>query len=213
VADQLRQLGSPYEDAFVNAIGVSAYQSWKPDGTRRADERWRIDDLVAFIYEELPREARLELVRLAQAKALQRSMAQTLTSTVASTCALVAFTPLPIGDIAPITALQVMLVSGIGYIGGRTLDTKTAAEFLSAAGVNVGAGYALRETARALVKLLPVAGSFVSAAIAFAGTMGIGAAASTYFIDGESIDEAKRRLRDVERDARRDYDGPGERPG
>ena len=93
----------------------------------------------------------------------------------------------------PITSLQIVLVSGIAYISGRALDTKIAGEFLSALGVNVGAAFVLREAARALVKFVfPGAGSAVSGAVAFAGTMAIGAAARAYFVHGEPIDRARK---------------------
>jgi uncharacterized protein (DUF697 family) len=203
VAEQVRSADSTLKEAFVAAAGVAAYQSWRSDGSRRADERWRIEGLVEYLYEELPREARLELVRLAQAKSLQRKLARAMSSTVAGACALIAATPIPVGDIAPITSLQVMLVSSIGYIGGRSLTTKTATEFLTAAGFNVGAGLALREAARALVKLIPVAGNLASAAIAFAATMGIGEAAIAYFIDGASIEVAKAKIVEAQHRAAR----------
>ncbi len=194
VAEKVRGADSVVADSLVTAIGISAYQSWRKDGTRRADERWRIPELVAFIVDKLPEQARLEMVRLAQAKTLQRRMARTLASTIASAAALVAVTPIPVGDIAPITSLQVLLVSGIGYIAGRDLDPKTAGEFLAAAGVNVGAGFVLREAARALLKLVPGVGSLGSAAVAFAGTMAVGEAAAAYFIDQKPIDEVKGLL-------------------
>jgi uncharacterized protein (DUF697 family) len=206
VAELVRGSGS-LKEAFVAATGVAAYQSWRSDGTRRADERWRIEGLVEYLYEELPREARLELVRLAQAKNLQRKLARAMSSTVAGACALIAATPIPVGDIAPITALQLMLVTSIGYIGGRSLTTKTATEFLTAAGINMGAGLALREAARALVKLVPVAGNLASAAIAFAATMGIGEAAIAYFIDGASIEVAKAKIREAQHRAARGESG------
>ena len=99
-------------------------------------------------------------------------------------------------DIAPITGLQVMLVMGIGYIAGRTLTMKSAAEMLTALGVNVGAAFALREAARALIKFVfPGAGNVVSASVAFAGTVGIGRAAVAYFIEGASAAEARRLFR------------------
>jgi predicted GTPase/uncharacterized protein (DUF697 family) len=200
VGDQIREVKG-LKDAFVTAIGVSAYQSWRSDGTRRADERWHVDKLVEFLYAELPREARLELVRLAQVRSLQRNMARTLGGAVGGACALIAATPIPVGDIAPITSLQVSLVAAIGYIGGRPFSTKTAVEFLTAMGGNVGFGFALREAARAVVKLIPVAGNLVSAAVAFAGTLAIGEAAIAYFIDGVSIDKARERMRRARQEA------------
>jgi uncharacterized protein (DUF697 family)/GTP-binding protein EngB required for normal cell division len=190
VADQVRGV-SALKEAFVTAIGTSAYQSWRSDGSLRSDERWNIDSLVEYLYDKLPDEARLELVRVAQVKSLQRKLARTLTGVIASACAAVAATPIPVGDIVPITSLQLALVAGIGYIGGRSMSRSTAAEFLAAAGVNVGAGMAMREAARAVVKLLPIAGNLVSAAVAFTGTMAIGEAASVYFIDNKSLDRLR----------------------
>lgn len=200
VEDKIRARGA-LRDHFVTAIGVSAYQSWRDDGTRRTDQRWRIDDLVSFLYDKLPEQARIELVRLAQVKRLQKKMASHLTALVASMCAALAATPIPVGDIGPITSLQVALVVGIGYIGGRNLTTGTATEFLGALGVNVGISFAFRETARALIKFIfPGAGSVVSAGVAFAGTWAIGGAATAYFIDGVSIEAAKGRWRDFRRE-------------
>jgi uncharacterized protein (DUF697 family)/predicted GTPase len=194
VSDQLRAV-NVLREGFITTVGVSCYQSWRGDGSRRADERWNIAALVEFLYEKLPRQARLELVRLAQVKALQRKLARTLTGVAASACAAVAATPIPVGDLLPITSLQVSLVAAIGYISGRTMTTRTAAEFLTAMGANVGVGFAMREAARAMVKLIPVAGSVVSAAVAAAGTVAIGEGAAAYFIDGISIEGARLVLK------------------
>jgi predicted GTPase len=193
VGDQLRGV-SALKDAFVTSIGTSAYQSWRSDGTLRADERWNIDALVSYLYDKLPSEARLELVRIARVRSLQRKLARTVSSIVASACAAIAATPIPVGDIVPITSMQVALVASIGYIGGRSMSTRTAGEFLAAAGVNLGAGFAMREAARAVVKLLPIAGNLVSAAVAFAATMAIGEAAAVYFIDGLPFERAREYL-------------------
>jgi hypothetical protein len=51
VADQVRGTSSALEEALVATIGLCAYQSWRRDGTRRSDERWRMQELV----EVLPR--------------------------------------------------------------------------------------------------------------------------------------------------------------
>lgn len=213
VADQVRDASESLDEALVATLGISAYQSWRRDGSRRSDDRWRIQELVEVLYDKLPGEARLELVRLAQARKLKRRVARALTSTVASVCALVAAAPIPGADILPITSLQVLLVSAIGYIGGRNLEPKTAAEFVAAAGVNVGAGFAMREAARALLKLVPGAGNLASAAIAFAGTMGIGEAAAAYFIDRVPIERAKEQLVLEEARARQSFEKGEAAPG
>ncbi len=192
-------------DQLVTVLGISAYQSWRADGTRRADERWHIDELVSFLFHELPDQARVELARLAQVQKLQIDIANRLTLLVAGICAAVAATPIPVADILPITALQVSLVTAIGHVSGRTVTAKTAGEFLVAMGVNVGAGFALRETARALVKFVfPGGGMYVSAAVAYAGTMALGRSAVAYFIRGVSSEDAKAAFSSVYKSVKRE---------
>jgi uncharacterized protein len=194
-------------DQFVAAHGVSAYQSWRRDGSRRADDRWRIEELLDFLLDELPEQARVEFVRLSQVKAMQHRIASRLTNIIATICAAIAATPVPVADIAPITSLQTSLITGIGYVSGRRMEVKTATEFLGAIGVNVGAAVALRETARALAKVLaPGLGSVVSAGVAFAGTKAIGRAAAAYFIDGVDVDRARDIFKTTKRKAKRLYE-------
>lgn len=187
------------KDRLICTLGVSAYQSWRSDGTRRDDERWRIDELIEKLVDELPKEARVELVRITRIKKLQKVLAGTITQLIASLCAGVALSPLPVADIVPMTSLQVGLVAGIAYISGRTLTMKSAAEFLTAVGANVGIGYAVRELARATIKLIPLAGEGLSSAIAYATTVAIGKAAAAYFID-ELGEEAAKRIFAATRD-------------
>lgn len=194
-------------DQFVAAHGVSAYQSWRRDGSRRADERWRIEELLDFLLDELPEQARVEFVRLSQVKALQRRIANRLTSIISTMCAGIAATPIPVADIGPITSLQMSLVTGIGYVSGRQLEVKTATEFLGAIGANVGAAIALREAARALAKIVtPGIGSAISAAVAYAGTRAIGRAATAYFLDGVDVDQAREIFKTTKRKAKRAYE-------
>lgn len=181
--NKIRSAGN-LKGQLIGALGVSSYQSWRKDGTCRKDERWRIDELITYLAEELPSEAQVELARLSRLKSLQKKVSERLTKTVATVCGGVAAAPIPVADLAPITALQVGLVSSIGYISGRSMSLKSAAEFISALGINVGAGFAFREAARALLRLVPVGGNLASAAIAFSVTMGIGKSAIAYFIDG-----------------------------
>ena len=178
---------------LVQTLGVSAYLSFREDGTVRTDDRHRIDDLARQIFAKLPAEGRGVFARVAQVVSVQEELAMDLTKAVAGVCAAIAAVPIPIADVFPITSAQLSLVAGIAWIGGRTLDTKTAGEFLAAMGVNVGVAFAFRETARALVKyVFPGAGSVVSGAVAFAGTMAIGRAATAYFVRRVGLEEAKR---------------------
>lgn len=195
---------------FVAAHAISAYQSWRLDGTRRADERWRIEELLDFLIDELPKQARVEFARLSQVKELQHRIARHLTSVVATLCAGVAVVPIPAADIIPITSMQVGLISGIGYLSGRRMELKTAGEFLGAVGANVGAAFAFREAARALAKIVaPGVGSVVSGGVAFAATQAIGRAAGAYYIDGVDMKGA----RDIFRRARKEAEDEFEKQG
>ena len=178
--------------------GVSTYMSFREDGTRRGDERWRVEELVGTLFKHLPDAGRGTFVRIARVRGLQEQLATDLTRAVAVICTGVAALPIPVADLIPLTTMQVTLVAAIGWLSGRPLDKKGASEFLAAMGANVGAAFVLRESARALIKFVfPGAGSMVSGAIAFAGTMAIGAAARQYFLRGGSIEDAKRAFADA----------------
>ncbi len=173
--------------------GVSSYISFRDDGTVRGDERWRVDELVGTLFKHLPDAGRGTFVRIARVRGLQEQLATDLTRSVAVICTGIAALPIPVADLIPITTMQVTLVAAIAWLSGRPLDKRAAAEFASAMGANVGAAFVLRESARALIKFVfPGAGSMVSGAIAFAGTMAIGAAARQYFLRGGSIEDAKK---------------------
>ncbi len=183
-------------ETLVATLGVSTYMSWRADGVLRADDRWRIDDLALTLFRHMPDSARAELARVTRTRAVQEELGVTLTRATATVCAGIAAAPLPVADIFPLTALQAGLVAAIAWISGRSLDVKGATEFLASLGANVGVAFALRETVRALLKVVaPGGGTLVSAAIAFSGTMAIGAGARAYFISGASLTDAKRVFR------------------
>ena len=201
---------SVLKDHLARVLGVSSYQSWKRDKTKRDDERWRIDELMKFLSGELPKEAQVEFARVSQLKTLQEKICLTLTHGCAVACGGIAAIPIPVADIAPITSLQVSLISGIAYTSGRKLSLETAREFLAAFGINIGTGYTLRELARALLKLgLPVGGSIISASIAYAGTYGIGKAAIAHFI----FDAPREKLAELYENTKKDSikDAPKEK--
>jgi predicted GTPase len=183
-------------ERHVATIGVSAYMSWRPDGTLRADERWRIDDFALLLFRHLPDAGRAELARATRARKVQEELAATLIRTTAAICAGIAVAPIPVADIIPLTALQVGLVAGIAWIGGRSIDRRGAMEFIASLGANVGIAFVLREAARAIAKIVfPGAGSAVSASVAFGGTLAIGAAAKAYYIGGGTMVDARRAYR------------------
>ena len=181
--------------ALAHVVPVSAYAEVR-DGVRVYDNYWNVDRLVEYLIDGLPQSAQLQLARLSRQRAVQERLARRLTGAAATLSAGIGAVPIPLADILPITGLQIGLITAIAYLSGREASRETAREFLVALGANLGAAFALREAARALAKVVfPGAGSAVSGGVAFAGTWGVGEAATAYFIQGRSIREAKRLLR------------------
>jgi predicted GTPase len=181
---------------LARVIPVSAYAEYGEGGGRTYDNYWNIDALVEYLVEVLPQTAQVQMARLSRLKSVQAKAARRMTGAAATIAAGIAATPIPVADIFPITALQVGLISGIAYLSGRELSRKAAKEFLMALGANLGAAFALRELARAVVKFaFPGGGEVISAGVAFAGTWALGEAAIAYFVENRSIEEAKERFR------------------
>ncbi|HYL06786.1 MAG TPA: GTPase [Thermoanaerobaculia bacterium] len=181
--------------ALTRVVPVSAYAEFR-DGERIYDNYWNVDRLIEYLIDGLPQSAQLQLARLSRQRAVQERLARRLTGAAATLSAGIGAAPIPLADIVPITGLQIGLITAIAYLSGREPSRATAREFLVAMGANVGAAFALREAARALAKVVfPGAGSAVSGGVAFAGTWGIGEAATAYFVQGRSIREAKLLLR------------------
>ena len=107
-------------------------------------------------------------------------------------CTAIGAQPIPLADLPILTLLQLVMVSGIMYISGRERSLRAATEFITAMGVNVGAGMILREGARALLKFFPGWGNVVCGMVAGAGTYAIGRSAIVYFLEGLSLKDARR---------------------
>lgn len=179
-------------DNLIKTIGVSAYMSWRKDGSLREDDRWRIEELLSYIFDELPDEAKVEFARITKIKSFQKKISNKIILGISSVCAALAATPVPIGDLVPITSLQLSMIIMIAYVGGKKPTMENAKKFLVAIGANIGGAFVFREAARALIKyVFPGAGNAVSATIAYAATISIGKAATAYFIDGASKEVAK----------------------
>jgi len=74
------------------------------------------------------------------------------------------------------------MVTTLAYLSGRAWDTRTAIEWMASMGAVGGAGLGLRWGARQLFKLMPGAGSVVSAGVAGAGTAAMGHSALAFFM-------------------------------
>ena len=147
--------------------------------------------LMSLLARNMPNEARVEMARIAGERAVQTEIAQTLVKSTTAICAAIGAQPIPLADLPILTALQLMMVAGIMYISGRERSLRAATEFITALGVNVGAGMILREGTRALLKFFPGWGNVVCGAVAGAGTYAIGRAAIVYFLEGLTLKDAR----------------------
>jgi len=175
----------------VKVIPVSAYMEFR-DGKIVYDRRWNIDMLVEYLLTELPQEAQVILAKLAKIKTVQKKLARKIAKSVMGITGIVGASPIPMADMPVITGLQISMIGTIAVIGGQKLSRESIIKFITAMGLNIGAGLAFREIARNLAKLIPAAGNLVSGAVATAGTYAISEAAIAYYIDRKSEEEAKR---------------------
>ena len=147
---------------------------------------------MSLLARSMPNEARVEMARIANDSTVQVEIAQTLVKSTTAICAAIGAQPIPLADLPILTALQLVMVSGIMYISGRDRSLRAATEFVTALGVNVGAGMILREGTRALLKFFPGWGNVVCGAVAGAGTYALGRAAIVYFLEGFTLKDARR---------------------
>jgi uncharacterized protein (DUF697 family) len=148
--------------------------------------------LMSILARELPNEARMEMIRISRDREAQREVAQLLVKSTTAVCTAIGAQPIPLADLPILTSLQLMMVSGIMYVGGRERSLRASAEFAGALGANVGAAMILREGARAVLKFFPGWGNVVCGLVAGSGTYAIGRAATAYFIEGVSLKDARR---------------------
>jgi uncharacterized protein (DUF697 family)/predicted GTPase len=182
-------------------LPISAHVCFRPDGTAEpeSDYRWNIDTLLNLLIEQLPSESQLQFARIARMRHYQEQVARRIVHLVCGAAGAVGAAPIPMADLPILTAMQIFMVMMIAYISGRPFSLESARDLLIAAGVNMGAGYMLRELARGFIKLVSLAGLFVSGgivtaagaattgALAAAGTKAIGEAAIAYFIRGAKV--------------------------
>jgi uncharacterized protein (DUF697 family) len=146
---------------------------------------WNVETLSEVVGTVLPKEALLQFFQAQRRKDLLRKMAVGLVWKFSGIAGTVGASPLPVADILILTPLQLAMIAIVGGISCRTVSRETAAEFLTASGVTLGAGFAMRTVAQQLVKLVPYGiGAGISGAIAGAGTYAIGRSAETYFFSG-----------------------------
>jgi uncharacterized protein (DUF697 family) len=167
-------------DRLLSVVRITERQSAE---TRR---------LMSLLAAELPNQAKIEMIRISRDRHAQLHVAQMLIKSTTAICAAIGAQPIPLADLPVLTALQVLMVSGIMYISGRERSLRAATEFIAALGANVGVGMLLREGTRAMLKFFPGWGNVVCGMVAGAGTYAVGRAATAYFLEGASLKEAKQ---------------------
>jgi uncharacterized protein (DUF697 family) len=164
--------------------------------------------LLVALFEALPNASKVEMVRITRLREAQTSLANLLTRSATAVCGVVGTQPIPLADLPILTSIQLAMVAGIIHVSGRDLTAKVVLQFLGALGLNVGLGMVFREGARAVVKILPGWGNAVSGMVAAAGTFSIGKAAAAYFIEGISMEGARKVFRARRRALERAPDVP-----
>lgn len=151
-------------------------------------EPWNIDVLREIIFKELPETTWLEFARAQGDKKALMNVCSKITKHFANIAAGVSGTnPLPVADIVLLIPLQLTLIMVIGILAGKEPSKETLTEYLLALGFNVGAGFGLREVARAAIKVVPVGGQIAAGIVARQGTIAIGKSAEAYFFRGEKV--------------------------
>lgn len=185
-------------------VSVESINNMTPDEisqlTIAFDGRYNIDvlrDLLESVIEDF--QAKMGLRMAIRLDELVKRLGNHLTNIFAGISAIVAVSPIPVSDIYILLIIQATLVTMIAALSGRDISLDTAREFVFSMAKVGGLGYVFRLTAQQASKLInllfPAAGSFVSSAIASGGTKMIGSAAIAHYIDGKTIEEAKKLIK------------------
>jgi uncharacterized protein (DUF697 family) len=117
----------------------------------------------------------------------KREIARLLVQRASTIAVTVGLAPVPFSDAVILVPLQSLMVTSVAYIAGQPWDARAAAEWLGSVGLLGGAAFGLRWGAQQLIKLMPGAGTLLSASVAGTGTLAIGRSAIAYFIDGPGL--------------------------
>lgn len=163
------------------------------------DGRYHIEELLDILLNAIQDfEAQMGLRMAARLNEVVNRLARHLNSIFTTIAGGVAITPIPVSDIYVLLLLQAVLVVLIASLSGRDISLDTAKEFIFSMGGVAGIGYGLRLLAQQASKLInaiwPGAGSAISFGIAALGTNGIGKAAIAHYIDGATIEAAKKKF-------------------
>lgn len=168
----------------------------RPPAESHAEPHHGVEQLADTIFAQLPDRAQVEGARaFVHARRARHQVARTVVYSCSALAATVAITPVPLSDIWVLGLLQVVMVSALVHLSGRSWNRKAVSEWIGSLGVVGTAGFGFRWTAQQLCKLVPGAGSLVSAGVASTGTVALGRSAMAYFIDRSGEQERRTRRR------------------
>lgn len=164
-----------YNNEYIGVIPICSLEG----------DFWNIEILSDFIGNNLPDEALIDFFQAQERRQQLKRLSTSIINKFSTIAGTIGASPVPIADILVLTPLQLLMISIIGGLSCREFNKETANEYLTAAGINLGAAFGLRTVAHQLTKLIPIAGWIGSGAIAASGTYAIGKSAETYFFAGE----------------------------
>lgn len=223
--DNVRQFVKQFELKAVDVITISSYIQWgRTDGTCvdtddlndvltpqeiaelvvLKDGRYHIQELRSLLESAIPDVSARQGMRMAyRLNVVISNLCNSIIGIFAKIAGIIALTPLPIADVGLLIALQATMIVVISAISGREVTIQAAIEFIVSLGGVGGIGFALRLGVQQAAKLLnaiwPVAGSAISAAVAWGGTYGMGKAAQAYYVGNVSMKEAQALYRDAQK--------------
>ena len=161
------------------------------------DGRYQIEELRDILEEAIQDfEAQMGLRMATRLTEVVNRLAKHLNNIFSTIAGTIAATPIPLSDIYVLLILQAILVSLIASLSGRDISLDTAKEFVLSMGGIAGLGYTFKiiaqQASKALNVFWPGVGSAVSCGVAALGTSAIGNAAIAYYINGTSLEEAKK---------------------
>lgn len=215
---QVKQLIRDLNLSIDDVIPVSSYIEWSHDApetlttieqkylTIDFDGRYQIDELLDYLEATIDFQSAIHLMLSTRIERAIKLLTRRIIKVFSGVASTVALTPIPVSDMSVLVPLQLLMVSFIAYVSGRTVDKKMLRDFLISIGGVGSLGYSFKLLAQQGSKLLnvvlPGSGSVISSAIAYSGTFAMGKAAEAYFVDQVSKKDLSDIMKKAEQQAR-----------
>ncbi len=199
-------------------IPVSSYVEWSHEAPEQLTEqersaltiafdgRYQIDTLLDYLESNIAFQSAIHLMLSTRIDRAVKQLTQKIIKVFSGAASTVALTPIPVSDMSVLVPLQLLMVSFIGYVSGRTVDKKMLKDFLVSLGGVGSLGYSFKliaqQGSKFLNVVLPGSGSVISSTIAYSGTYAMGKAAEAYFIDRVSKKDVANIMKQAEQEGK-----------